>query len=219
MNSQLITITRLDTMEEYHFQAVTSFTHSFTSTITTYPTTQGTNHADNIYANPRTIGVGFAIGGNEDTSDEWGSGLDRPKTATALLNFLKDNAIELQIETPQGTWTNMFLTTISLSNGDTNAYNLVGSLSFSELLISTYQTITVGPFESTQTQANDDNTQSDGENNGTPIEISSPIEVIHHTEKSNTTTTKPGEIIYQGIKKGIKGIIDWIKGGGSLLGG
>lgn len=165
-NSQIITIIRNDTNEIYHFQTISSFAGNRNSAITTYPTTEGTPRADNIYANPTTFSVSVTVGGSENISDEWGVGADRPKTAFYSLTYLKDYAIPLSIITPQGEYMNMFLTGISMSNTPQTAYDFSASLTFSELFISKFETITVGPFRNPNDSANDDKKQNNGANNG-----------------------------------------------------
>lgn len=166
--SDIITIIRNDVTpsQVFQFQTVSSFSGNTTSTITTYPTTEGTPRADNIYINPTTFTVNVMIGGSENVNDEWGVGADRPINARETLRKLMMEAVPLTIVTPQGEYTNMFLTSISPSSTPQNAYNFSAGLSFSELFIATYQTIVAGPFNDAILAANDGTTQNNGSNDG-----------------------------------------------------
>lgn len=168
-NSQIVTLIRMDTNEIYRFQSINSFSSNSTSTITSYPTTEGTPRTDNIYSNPKTFSITIEIGGNENIIDEWGDGSNRPKTALSLLEYLKENAIQLTIITPQSTYTNMFLTAINPNSTTTNSYNLSAGLTFNELFISKLEQEKVGPFKDAIYTSNDSSTQENGTTNGENI--------------------------------------------------
>ena len=152
--SNLIRITT-ENDEIYEFEAVTSYSGNDTSTITTYPTSEGTPRVDNIYNNPNTFNTSISIGGNTNTSDNWGTGTDRPKSAMAILERIKNDAIECTIITPQKDYFNMFLTKISVDNNRNNSYDLVATLQFDELRIATFETIITQEFNNPEIQAND----------------------------------------------------------------
>lgn len=166
--SNIITIIRNDTTpsQVYQFQTISSFSGNTTSTITTYPTTEGTPRADNIYINPTTFTVNVMVGGSENISDEWGVGEDRPINTRETLKKLMEDAIELTIITPQGEYNNMFLTSIAPSSTQQNAFNFSAGLTFSELFVATYQTIVAGPFNDAILEANEGTTQNNGSNDG-----------------------------------------------------
>lgn len=138
-NSQLITIVT-ENDEIYQFQGIISYTGNDTSTLTSYPTSEGTPRTDNIYNNPNKFTCSISIGGNEDIIDEWGNSTDRPKTAMAILTKWKEDAIKLTISTNQKDYDNMFLTGISPQNNNQNSYDLVAGLSFDELRIVGFET-------------------------------------------------------------------------------
>ena len=141
-NSQLITIITEDD-EIFQFQGIVSYTGNDTSTLTSYPTSEGTPRTDNIYNNPNKFTCSISIGGNEDISDEWGLGSDRPKNAMSILTKWKEDAIALRIITNQKDYDNMFLTGISPQNNNQNSYDLVAGLSFDELRIVNFTTTTI----------------------------------------------------------------------------
>lgn len=167
--SDLIKLTRMDTGESLFFQTVVSYSSNKKSTITTYPTSEGTPKADNIYAEPTTFSCSIIIGGSENINDDWGIGEDRPSTAMNMLTYFKDHAIKFQIDTPQGTYYNMYLTGINPNNNTENAYNLSAGLTFSELFIATYETQKVGSFKSVPIKANESQQQNNGSNNGNKL--------------------------------------------------
>lgn len=167
-NSQIISITDLDTSKVYHFETVSNFTGNDSSTITTYPTSEGTPRADNIYNNPNTFNVSVQIGGSTRANDEWGIDASRVRSAEMILRTMKNEAHTLQIETNQRTYDNMYLISINISSNTQNAYDFVASLGFSELFIATYTEVTVGPFTSSEIKADTNSTQQSGENQGKP---------------------------------------------------
>ena len=167
-NSQIISITDLDTSTVYHFETVSNFTGNDSSTITTYPTSEGTPRADNIYNNPNTFNVSVQIGGSTRANDEWGIDASRVRSAEMILRTMKNEAHTLQIETNQRTYDNMYLTSINISSNTQNAYDFVASLGFSELFIATYTEVTVGPFTTSEIESNTNSTQQSGENQGRP---------------------------------------------------
>lgn len=158
-NSQLIQIITEDD-ELYEFEVVTNYSGNDTSTITSYPTSEGTPRTDNIYNNPDTFNCSILIGGNTNIGDEWGIGTDRPKTANAIFEKWKTEAVKLTIITNQKDYFNMFLTKINVNSNNNNAYDYSASLEFSELIISNFTTETVGPFVDDETFANSSNSQS-----------------------------------------------------------
>lgn len=158
-NSQLIQIITEDD-ELYEFEAITSYSGNDTSTLTSYPTSEGTPRTDNIYNNPNTFNCAILIGGNTNTSDEWGIGIDRPKTANAIFEKWKTEAVRLTIITNQKDYFNMFLTKINVNSNANNSYDYSASLEFSELLIANFTTETIGPFVNDETFANSSNAQS-----------------------------------------------------------
>lgn len=167
-NSQIISITDLDTSTVYHFETVSNFTGNDSSTITTYPTSEGTPRADNIYNNPNTFNVSVQIGGSTRANDEWGVDASRVRSAEMILRTMKNEAHTLQIETNQRTYDNMYLTSINISSNTQNAYDFVASLGFSELFIATFTEIVVGPFTTSEIESNTNSTQQSGENQGRP---------------------------------------------------
>ena len=169
-NCDIITLIRTDTYEVYRFQSISTFQSNNTSNITTYPTTEGTPKTDNIYTNPSTFTVNISIGGSENISDEWGIGADRPRNAFSLLKQWREEAVRFTISTPQGDYLNMFLTTIMPTGTSLNAYDFNASLTFSELFISKFETVVVGPFNSGITMANDSSTQDNGTTFGDVID-------------------------------------------------
>ena len=162
-NSQLIQIITEDD-ELYEFEAITSYSGNDTSTLTSYPTSEGTPRTDNIYNNPNTFNCAILIGGNTNTSDEWGIGIDRPKTANAIFEKWKTEAVKLTIITNQKDYFNMFLTKINVNSNTNNSYDYSASLEFSELLIANFTTETIGPFVNDETFANSSNAQSSTSN-------------------------------------------------------
>lgn len=162
-NSQLIQIITEDD-ELYEFEAITSYSGNDTSTLTSYPTSEGTPRTDNIYNNPNTFNCAILIGGNTNTSDEWGIGIDRPKTANAIFEKWKTEAVRLTIITNQKDYFNMFLTKINVNSNANNSYDYSASLEFSELLIANFTTETIGPFVNDETFANSSNAQSSTNN-------------------------------------------------------
>lgn len=168
--ADIIQIIRNDTNEIYTFQTTSSFSSNDSSTVTNNPTSEGTPRTDNIYNNPRTFDVSVQVGGNENVTDIWGSGEERPKNAYSLLKYLKDRAVQLSIITPQADYLNMFLTNINLNNSTNNAYNFSAGLQFKELFIAKFETITVGPFINASTSANNSQTQNNGNNAGNYVD-------------------------------------------------
>lgn len=154
MTSELIRITT-ENDEIYEFEVVSSYSGNDTSTITTYPTSEGTPRVDNIYNNPNTFNTSIVIGGNTNISDIWGAGVDRPKNAMAILEKLKVDAISCTIVTRQKDYFNMFLTKISVDNNKSNSYDLMATLQFDELRIATFETIITQEFNNPEIQAND----------------------------------------------------------------
>lgn len=167
--TNVIQIIRNDTNEIYTFQTTSAFSANDSSTITNNPTSEGTPRTDNIYNNPRTFDVSVQVGGNENITDVWGSGDERPKNAYRLLKYLKDRAIKLSIITPQADYLNMFLTNINPNNSNTNAYTFSAGLQFKELYIVSFETKSVGPFITVQESANSQATQNNGNNFGDSV--------------------------------------------------
>lgn len=141
-NSELITIITEDD-EVYQFEGIVSYTGNDTSTLTSYPTSEGTPRTDNIYNNPNKFTCSISIGGNENITDEWGSGTDRPKSAMSILTKWKEDAVALTIITNQKDYYNMFLTGISPQSTNQNSYDLAAGLSFDELRIVNFTLTTI----------------------------------------------------------------------------
>lgn len=166
--SELIKLTRMDTNEDLYFQSVSSFSSNKKSTITNYPTSEGTPKSDNIYAEPETFTCSVQVGGNENIDDDWGVGEDRPQNALTMLTYFKDHAIQFQIETPQATYFNMYLTGITPSATKDSAFNLSVSLTFTQLFIAKYETVIIGGIEFDKTPEGEENKaqESPEQNNG-----------------------------------------------------
>lgn len=158
-NSTILQIITEDD-ELFQFETTTNFAGTNSSTITTYPTSEGTPRTDNIYNNPNKLNCTVNIGGDSTQSDMWGSGAEKPKLAMAELERWKDNAVKLTILTPQKDYYNMFLTSINNNATTTNAFNLAANLQFDELYIVNYETVVVTPEKcvSFEISANDTTT-------------------------------------------------------------
>ena len=161
-NSQLITIVTEDD-EVYQFEGIISYTGNDTSTLTSYPTSEGTPRTDNIYNNPNKFTCSISIGGNINVTDEWGSGTDRPKSAMNILTKWKEDAIALTIITNQKDYYNMFLTGISPQSTNQNSYDLAAGLSFDELRIVNFATTTI-EVSSQYAIAQDNSTDASNQN-------------------------------------------------------
>ena len=162
-NSQLITIVTEDD-EVYQFEGIVSYTGNDTSSLTSYPTSEGTPRTDNIYNNPNKFTCSISIGGNVDVIDEWGSGTDRPKSAMNILTKWKEDAIALTIITNQKDYYNMFLTGISPQSTNQNSYDLAAGLSFDELRIVNFTTTTIevsSQYATAQDGTSDTSNQND----------------------------------------------------------
>lgn len=222
-NSKVITMVRLDNFKAYNFQTVNTFTINQSSTITTYPTSVGTPKADNIYHQPVTISANVTVGGSEVIQDEWSedtNGVDRAKNAENILTSIKNNAIELSLTTPQGYFTNMYLTGISHSNTNQNALNFNATLTFSELPLAEFETITVGPFKSGNYSANDNSTQNSGTNNGSSNNIVNEVIEKGKDVVGKTTTKVVSEAISAGAAIGTGAAAGALIGGpiGAIIG-
>lgn len=223
--ADIIQIIRNDTNEIYTFQTTSSFSSNDSSTVTNNPTSEGTPRTDNIYNNPRTFDVSVQVGGNENVTDIWGSGEERPKNAYSLLKYLKDRAVQLSIITPQADYLNMFLTNINLNNSTNNAYNFSAGLQFKELFIAKFETITVGPFINASTSANNSQTQNNGNNAGSflgsafngMLELSETM-AVYTVGGAALGTAIPviGNVagaVIGGIVGAVVQCVDWITGG------
>lgn len=193
-NSQIITLIKNDDNSVYRFQVTTSHNGSDTSTITSYPTSEGTPRTDNIYNNPDTLNFAAQISGNSNISDEWGYGVDRPKNALSMLTNWKNTATSFTIQTPQKDYFNMFITSLAPAATTTNAYDLNISLTFTELIIPNFSFSVVGPFEDAIIEVEDSVQENNGANDGQ--ELSEFDEAVE--DASNVATSVAGGALAAG---------------------
>lgn len=168
-NSKIVTLVKNDDNTIYHFQSTTSHNGSDTSTMTSYPTSEGTPRTDHIYNNPNTFNFSAQISGTSDVTDEWGSGTKRPENALSLLTTWKMQAQSFTIYTPQKVYYNMFITSLAPASTTQNAYDLNIAIVFTELFISNFTYNVVGPFGDAVVEVNDGAEEDAG--NKTAVEV------------------------------------------------
>lgn len=116
------------------FDGVSAFNSDESSTLTSYPTSNGTPVSDNIYNNPNTYQVSIKVSGSEDVSDDWGTGRERAKNAHTTLSNFKNSGTVFTVYTPTKTFDNMVITDIANSSTQTDTYDFNGTIKFTELL-------------------------------------------------------------------------------------
>lgn len=116
------------------FDGVSAFNSDESSTLTSYPTSNGTPVSDNIYNNPNTYQVSIKVSGSEDVSDDWGAGRERAKNAHTTLSNFKNSGTVFTVYTPTKTFDNMVITDIANSSTQTDTYDFNGTIKFTELL-------------------------------------------------------------------------------------
>lgn len=116
------------------FDGVSAFNSDESSTLTSYPTSNGTPVSDNIYNNPNTYQVTIKVSGSEDITDDWGTGRERAKNAHTTLSNFKNSGTVFTVYTPTKTFDNMVITDIANSSISTDTYDFNGTIKFTELL-------------------------------------------------------------------------------------
>lgn len=116
------------------FDGVSAFNSDESSTLTSYPTSNGTPVSDNIYNNPNTYQVTIKVSGSEDITDDWGMGRERAKNAHTTLSNFKNSGTVFTVYTPTKTFDNMVITDIANSSISTDTYDFNATIKFTELL-------------------------------------------------------------------------------------
>lgn len=126
----------------FEFDGVLDESHSHTSTLTQHPTARGGTITDHKQAQPVKLRIQATV---TNTPQNGQSGPYRDRDAHLALIALKDGAQQLQLLTTLGIYTGMQLTSIDTSRNAKVGQQLLATLTFEEVVISTSREVTVDP--------------------------------------------------------------------------
>lgn len=174
METNPIFIAEMSSDKKYYLKAVTGTQNSSRTTITTYPTTEGTPMSDNAYREPYTITITLTSSELNksknivDTENENALATDMKLLRDIFFNW-KENYTRLIIQTRHKQYTNMIVTDISWNDNNSNLGKFDPTVQLTECRVASIYTEIQGPFKGYESEPTYTPEQYHGNSNGLSI--------------------------------------------------
>mgnify|MGYP007084309091 CR=1 FL=1 len=175
MNSKAIFIAEMNSTRKYYLKAVTTINNNLSTTLTSYPTPEGTPMSDNAYREPYSINVSLISSELTQIKNIYyydeDSKLEKTISSEELKNLLnewKENFTRLILQTRHYQFTNMIITNMSWSDDSNNLGQFNPSVTFSECRVASVYSEKLGPFEGYESEPKYNPEMSLGNSNGNP---------------------------------------------------
>lgn len=174
MQSSAIFISEMNSDRKYYLSAVTSIRNNARTTLTTYPTSEGTPMSDNAYREPYTITMSLTSSEFNksknilDTNEETTLSTDMAKLKQIFFDW-RYNFTRLILQTRHMQYINMIITDISWNDDNSTLGKFEPSITFSECRVASIYTEVLGPFDGYESEGTYGAEEYHGNDNGFPV--------------------------------------------------
>ena len=174
MQSSAIFISEMNSDRKYYLNAVTGIRNSARTTLTTYPTSEGTPMSDNAYREPYSITMSLTSSEFNksknvlDTAEETTMSTDMAKLKQIFFDW-RDNFTRLILQSRHKQYTNMIITEISWNDDNSTLGKFDPTITFSECRVASIYTEKLGPFEGYESESTYADEEYHGNSNGVPV--------------------------------------------------
>lgn len=177
MQYKPIFLAEMEGSKKYYLKAVTRINNKITTTLTSYPTTEGTPMSDHAYREPYSISVSivsselnssknfYYISSDNDNSEV----IIKSDELKKILLDWKENFTRLILQTRHYQFKNMIISDIDWTDDDNTLGKFDPTITFSECRVASVYTEKLGPFNSDETSGTYNDERDFGNSNGVDV--------------------------------------------------
>lgn len=176
MQSSPVYIVENNSTRKYYIKSATGVNNKTTTTLTSYPTAEGTSMSDHAYREPYSITVSLISSELNSTRNfyytEDNTNLEKTITSQEFKELLfkwKENFTRLTLQTRRFQYKNMIITDITWSDDDNTLGAFNPTITLSECRVATTYTEQLGPFDSYESQGTYGSEKYYGNSNGNDL--------------------------------------------------